>query len=176
MTPWASQCKRVLLIASLTLLLPACANPVTRASGAHDSNLRITSLVHSWFALLEGKTGEARDLADLVAQPSFAISSADGSTRNLAELRSWASSLRSTHLQLEFRIGPIRVDSVGDGLHRARFEFDRRALDETGIPHIARAEQIWLVRGLMGNAPAILRIDERPLLVFPGTGPRIVCS
>ena len=176
MTPRANPCQRVLLIASLTLLLPACANPVTRASGVHDSDLRITSLVHSWFALLEGKRGEPRELADLVAQPSFAFSSADGSTRNLAELRSWASNLRSTHLQLEFRIGPIRLDSVGDGLHRARFEFDRRAQDQTGIPHVARGEQTWLVRGLMGGAPAILRIDERPLPVFPGTGPQIVCS
>ncbi|MBW1884306.1 MAG: hypothetical protein JRJ58_12300 [Deltaproteobacteria bacterium] len=48
-------------------------------------------------------------------------------------------------------------------------------MDDEGLPHIARREHVWLVRNVPGAAPVVLRIDERPLLAFPGTGPQIVC-
>jgi hypothetical protein len=69
----------------------------------------------------------------------------------------------------------IHVVPVAGDVHRARFEFDRRAIDTSGAPHIARREHTWLVRRTKNDPPVILQIDERPLLAFPGTGPQIVC-
>jgi hypothetical protein len=133
-------------------------------------------MVHDWFALLEGQTLQSSTLDDFLAEPSFEFSLAEATVRNPSELRAWLSNLRSTYPKLEYRIDAIRVDSLGEGLYQARFELDRRALDEAGAPHIARREHIWLVRAFPGDAPVVLQIDERPLLPFPGTGPQIICE
>ncbi len=152
------------------------ANPIALASSHPGSERRIESMVHDWFALLEGQTLESSTLDDFLAKPSFEFSLAEGTVRSPSEFRAWLSNLRSTYPQIEYRIDAIRVDSVGEGLYQARFELDRRALDKVGAPHIARREHIWLVRDFPGNAPVILQIDERPLLPFPGTGPKIICE
>jgi len=133
-------------------------------------------MVHDWFVLLEGQTLESSTLDDFLARPDFEFSLAEGTVRSPSEFRAWLSKLRSTYPQIEYRVDAIRVDSVGEGLYQARFEFDRRALDEAGAPHIARRKHIWLVRDFPGEAPVILKIDERPLLPFPGTGPQIICE
>ena len=83
--------------------------------------------------------------------------------------------LDATDPEVEYLVGPIRVDSAGEHLYEARFEFDRIASDEAGIPHIARREQTWLVRDLSDGTAEILRVDEQKLLAYPGTGPQIVC-
>jgi hypothetical protein len=83
--------------------------------------------------------------------------------------------LDATDPEVEYVVGPIRVDSAGADLYEARFEFDRLATDETGIPHIARREQTWLVRDLPDGTAEILQVDEKKLLAYPGTGPQIVC-
>ena len=76
---------------------------------------------------------------------------------------------------VEYRVGPIRIDAAGEDLYEARFEFDRLATDDAGIPHVARREQTWLVRDLSDGTAEILRVDEQKLLAYPGTGPQIVC-
>ena len=83
--------------------------------------------------------------------------------------------LDATDAEVEYQVGPIRIDPAGEGLYEARFEFDRLATDEAGIPHIARREQAWLVRDHSDGTLEKLRVDERKLLAFPGTGPQIVC-
>ena len=155
-----------------TIVIPDSALP---ASTAHAAKQRIASLVHDWFAALEGGTLESQALDGFMAAPPFELSLIGATVRSLSELDAWHSNLRSTHLQLEYRIDSIVVEPVGEDIHRARFEFERRAVDDGAIPHIARSEHSWLVRVVPGEAPVILRIDERPLLAFPGTGPQIVC-
>jgi hypothetical protein len=110
-----------------------------------------------------------------VSPISSAATGAEGERRIESTVRGWLADLREAHPGVEYRIGAVRIDSAGKGLFRARFELDRRALDEVGVPHIARREHTWLVRDFPGQQPLLLRIDERQLLPFPGTGPRIVC-
>jgi hypothetical protein len=76
---------------------------------------------------------------------------------------------------VEYRVGPIRIAPTREGLYEARFELDRLATDEAGIPHIARRAQTWLVRERSDGTAEILSVDEQELLAFPGTGPQIVC-
>jgi hypothetical protein len=170
----------IVMLAFLGSLVPSCTT--TSSARLHPelatsapAEQRIVSLVHEWFAVLEGRTLESRTLGRFMAEPSFELSLVGGDVQSLTELEAWRASLQATHLELEYQIGSIELEPVGDGLHRARFEFDRRAVDDEGIPRIARREHAWLVRNVPGEAPVILRIDERPLLAFPGTGPQIVC-
>ncbi|MBW2361357.1 MAG: hypothetical protein JRG84_10675 [Deltaproteobacteria bacterium] len=169
------------VLAVFGALLPSCAPktaslaPRASASAPRDAEQRIVALVHDWFAVLEGGSHESRGLDGFVAEPSFELSLIGASVRNLGELESWRSNLRSTHPELEYRLDTIRVALVGEDLQRARFEFERRAVDDGGVPHLARREHSWLVRDVPGEAPVIVRIDERPLLAFQGTGPQIIC-
>jgi len=164
----------------LGLVLTSCAanssaslEPNATASAAAER--RIVPLIHEWFTALEGRALESHTLGRFMAQPSFELSLIGGPVRSLAELEAWRANLHSTHLELVYRIGSVDVETAGKDLYLARFEFERRATDEIGIPHIARREHTWLVRNVPGETPGILRIDERPLLAFPGTGPQIVC-
>ena len=91
-------------------------------------------------------------------------------------IRAWLADLRSSDPRVEFRIDELRITPLEPGLYRARFELDRRAFDPDGTPHVARWEHTWLVRSGSRDAPAILRIQQRPALSFPGTGPQIVCD
>lgn len=170
------------VLALLGSMLPSCAmnssaslDVAVPVSAPDAAEQRIDSLIHDWFAVLEGGTLESRNLDGFMAEPSFELSLMGTSIRSLAELEAWRSDLLSTRFQLVYRVDSISVESVGEDLHRARFEFERRAVDSGGTPHIARSEHTWLVRGVPGRAPVIVRIDERPLLAFPGTGPQIVC-
>ena len=150
-------------------------DPIARAAGESGSEPRIVSAVQDWFALLESQPPAAFSPSDLLPEASFELTLADGKVRSRSGLRAWLFDLRTGHRQVEYRIGAIRVDSAGEGLYEAHFEFDRQAVDEAGAPHIARREHAWLVQAIPRDAPRILRIDERPLLPFPGTGPQIVC-
>jgi hypothetical protein len=100
----------------------------------------------------------------------------DPERRITALVRAWLSDRRAEHPRVEYRfIGDIRIDPAGEGLYRARFEFDRLAEDDAGTPHIARREHTWIVRDVPDATPVILRIDEQSKLAFPGTGPQIIC-
>jgi len=168
------------LLALIASLLPGCvvsshASLVPGVVASAAAEQRINSLIHEWFAGLEGGILESRTLDRLMAEPSFELSLIGADVQNPAELEAWRANLHATHLDLVYQIGSVEVEPVGEDLHRARFEFERRAVDHGGIPHIARREHVWLVRIVSGESAVILRIDERLLLAFPGTGPQIVC-
>jgi hypothetical protein len=136
---------------------------------------QIPSLVHDWFGLLETRAPEPSDLERFLAEPPFELTGADGRVLGIPELRERSSELHSTYVQIEHRIDEIRVEPAGDDLYRARFEVERYAVDAEGTPHLARKQASWLVRADAHAPPVILRIDERPILAFPGTGPQVVC-
>jgi hypothetical protein len=136
---------------------------------------RVTSLVRDWFSLLESRSSASRALEALLDPSSFELSLVDGSVRNRGELRDWLGDFRTAHPEVVHQIEAPRISPVGAGLYELRFELDRRAIDDAGFEHLARRDHTWLVRGPPGAAPSIVRIDERALLPFPGTGPRIVC-
>jgi hypothetical protein len=136
---------------------------------------RIQSLVHDWFGLLETRTPEPSGLERFLADPPFGLTGADGRVLGVPELRERFSELHATYVHLEHRIDEIHVEPAGDGLYRARFEVERHAVDAEGTPHLARKQASWLVRADAHAPPVILRIDERPILAFPGTGPKVVC-
>lgn len=106
----------------------------------------------------------------------FACAAASGPQRRVeAVVHDRLAGLAAADPAVEYRVGPIRVDRAGEELYRARFELDRRFLDEAAMPHIARREQTWLVRARSSGAVEIVEIEEQQVLAFPGTGPRVVC-
>jgi hypothetical protein len=150
-------------------------DPAVPASAPHGAEQRIVALVRDWFAALEVEPLESPALDGFLAEPFFELLLIGASVRSLGEFEAWRSHLSATHRQRVYRIDSIHVEPAGENTYRARFEFERRAVDDGGFPHIAHREHTWLVRDVPGEAPVILRIDERPLLAFPGTGPQIVC-
>jgi hypothetical protein len=145
------------------------------ASTADGSAQRIKTLIYSWFVLLEDPTIDSNALAGLLAEPHFELLSADQTLRSPSELRAWVSRLRTTDPHVEYQIDSIHIESVRQDLYRARFEFDRRIVDDAGLAHVARREHTWTVRAISNATPILLEIQERPLLPYPGTGPEIVC-
>ena len=135
----------------------------------------IESLIQSWFAVLEDPTAEAKTLYGLLAEAPFELLFDGKALHDRAALLAWVSSLRATYPQIEYRLDPIRIHSEGPDRYRVRFEFDRHALDDAGLPHAARREHTWIVQNNASETPVILRIEERPLLFFSGTGPQVVC-
>jgi hypothetical protein len=140
-----------------------------------DFKAQIETLIQSWFAVLEDPHAEAEALNGLLAEAPFELVLDGTALHDRSSLLAWVSNLRSTYPQIEFRVDPFRIYAEGRDRYRIRFEFDRRALDDAGLAHVARREHTWIVRGNGGETPVILSIEERPLLFFPGTGPQVVC-
>jgi hypothetical protein len=136
---------------------------------------QIEELVRSWFAVLEDPNAEPETLSGLLAEPPFELLLDGAALRDRGSLAAWVSRLRATYPQIDYRIDPIRIYDDGRDRYRVRFEFDRRALDAAGLSHVARREHTWIVQGNAEETPTILRMEERPLLFYPGTGPEIVC-
>ena len=136
---------------------------------------RIEAMIHRWFALLEDPAVEAKTLSSLLAEAPFELILDGEALRDRGELLAWVSNLRATYSQIEHRLDPIRIQPERSDRYRVHFEFDRHAVDKAGLPHVARREQIWIVRSDANETPVILRMEERPLLFFPGSGPQIVC-
>jgi hypothetical protein len=153
------------LVGSARAELPGVADPVRR----------IESMIRGWYSLLEGQSLESCTLEGLLSESLVEFSLEAGSTPGPEDLSAWVSELRSTHPQVEYRLSEMRTRAVGDGTYRTRFAFDRYALDEAGVPHVARREQTWLVRDRADDTLEVLRIDDQRQLAFPGTGPQIVC-
>jgi hypothetical protein len=141
-----------------------------------DAERSTASLIRDWFDQLASGTSDARAALLRPMDASFELALPGGTTRNPAEIQSWLDELRSPHPRVEFTIDALRVTPVEAGLYEVRFEVDRRADDAQGVSHVARREHTWFVRMLPGFPPAIARIEERPTLSFPGTGPRIICN
>jgi hypothetical protein len=156
---------------------PADANPdsTTPLNSPSGIDARIENLIQSWFAILEDPTAEATTLFDLLAQAPFELLLDGKVIRDQRALLEWSSNFRATYSQIEYRLDSVRIHPEGAGRYRVHFEFDRHALDETGLPHVARREHAWIVQDNAGGTPAIVSIEERPLLFFSGTGPQIIC-
>ena len=163
------------ILALLGSALPVYADPVLHAPARSEAERSIVATVHEWFALLEDRDIGSRDLADFPIEREFEFLSPEGVVRRGETLRSWLSERSSLYPEFEYRVGTVRVEPTAEELYRVRLEFDLRSLDRVGMTHIARAEQTWLVRHGPDGGTSILRIEEHPLLAFPGTGPRIVC-
>jgi hypothetical protein len=158
-----------MLIASSAFADPAARYPPTGADTA------IAPMIRQWFATLESPAPDAR-LAEAFpawAPPIFSLSSPG--YPGAGNFEAWLAELRSPYPQVAFRLEEIRVDGAGEGRVRARFAFERHAVDAAGIPHLARREQIWLIRREPGGGPVVLQIEEQRQLAFPGTGPQVVC-
>jgi hypothetical protein len=173
------------LFATLIALSTGISDGEARASAGSDPAMleaasgnveeRIEAMIHRWFAVLEDPNVEAKTLNDLLAEAPFELILDGEVLRDRGELLAWVSNLRATYSQIEHRLDPIRIQPERRDRYRVRFEFDRHALDEAGLPHVARREHIWIVRSDASATPVILRMEERPLLFFPGSGPQIVC-
>lgn len=150
-------------------------DPAMFEATREDIEERIEAVIHRWFALLEDPSVEAKTLGGLLAEAPFELILDGEALRNRGELLAWVSNLRATYSKIEHRLDPIRIQPEMSDRYRVHFEFDRHALDEAGLPHVARREHIWIVRSDANEAPLILRMEERPLLFFPGSGPQIVC-
>jgi hypothetical protein len=150
-------------------------DPADYAIHSIDSKQRVETLVHDWFASLANPAIDSNQLSLFLSETSFEFRSIDEIVRGRSEFLASISNLRASRPHTEYQLDSIRIESVKPDLYRARFQFNRRALDEAGIPHVARREHIWMVRSESNAAPVILQIEERPLLFFPGTGPQIVC-
>jgi hypothetical protein len=153
----------------------AGSNPAALGTAPMPIEERIEMLVHRWFAALEDPTVESKTLNGLLAESTFEFILDGEVLRDRGALLAWVSNLRATYPQIEYRLDRIRIQAEGRDRYRVHFEFDRHALDEAGLSHVARREHTWIVRSDPNATPVILRMEERPLLFFPGTGPQIVC-
>jgi hypothetical protein len=140
-----------------------------------DLEQRIETLIDRWFAVLEDPTVEAMALTGLLAAPPFELVLDGEVLLDRNALFAWAGNLHATYSQIEHQLAPIRIQPEGRDRYLVRFEFDRHALDQAGLPHVARREHTWIVQSDANAIPVILKMEERPLLFFPGTGPQIVC-
>jgi hypothetical protein len=140
-----------------------------------DSKQRVESLIRDWFASLENPAIDSKQSSSFLSETSFEFRSKDEAVQSRAEYLASISDLRASRPHTEYQLDSIEIESVEPDLYRARFQFNRRFLDEAGIPHVARREHIWMIRSESNAAPVILQIEERPLLFFPGTGPQVVC-
>jgi hypothetical protein len=176
------------LIRSLPAIVALCVGILdaeARASSGLDPTLlevvpgeleeRIETLVHRWFAALGDPSVEANTLNDFLTEAPFELILDGEVLHDRDALLAWVSNLRATYPQIEYRFDSIRIQAEGQDRYRVRFEFDRHALDEAGLPHVARREHTWIVESDVITTPVILRMEERPLLFFPGTGPQVVC-
>jgi hypothetical protein len=150
-------------------------DPTALETARTDIEGRIETLIQRWFAVLEDPSVEAKTLNDLLAEAPFELILNGEALRDRGALLAWVSSLRATYPQIEYQLDSIRIQAEGRDRYRVRFEFDRHALDEAGLPHVARREHIWIVQSDANAILVILRMEERPLLFFPGSGPQIVC-
>jgi hypothetical protein len=145
------------------------------AIASMDPQQRVEGLIRAWFAALADPAIDSNQLGVFLADASFEYRSADEDPRGRDAFLASISTLRTRHANTEYQLGSTQIEPVEPDLYRARFEFSTRALDEAGIAHVARREHIWTVRSGSNQTPKILRIEDQPLLVYPGTGSQIVC-
>jgi len=105
---------------------------------------------------------------ELAFEPEKADESAEGMKR-------WIRELRSGLPQVRFSVSKFHVDEAPAGALHAHFEVDREGLDDDGNRHVMRREQSWRIRQPAEGPLLVLAIEETPALVFPGSGPQIVC-
>jgi hypothetical protein len=163
----------LIVLGSLTAWTPLAAR--AEAPAAQDPIHRVESRVRAWYSVLGEQRVESCALEQVLGRSQLEFSLSEDGTPKPAGLAAWVSELRSSHPQVEYQLTNVRTQAVGDDTYRLRLSVDRRALDAAGVPHVARREQTWLIRDRSGAPPLVLRIDDERRLVFPGTGPQIVC-
>lgn len=136
----------------------------------------IESLIRDWFTLLESSPADPRLLRTIASDPSFELQRAGTIARAPEEIEAWIAELHSSHSQVGFAIDSIRIVPEETGLRRAHFEVERKAQGADGAVYVARWHYCWWVRALPDGELRVVRIEQRPALPFPGTGPRIVCD
>jgi hypothetical protein len=155
---------------------PPSAQAASPAREPADAERAGAALIRNWFGQLASGTSDARAALLRPMEPSFELVLQGGTTRNPDEIAAWLDELRSPLARVEFTVEALRVTPAEAGLYELRFEVDRRGDDAQGVSHVARSEHTWFVRMPPGSPPAIARIEARPTLSFPGTGPRIICN
>ena len=140
-----------------------------------DPQQRVEALIRDWFAALADPAIDSNQLGIFLVEASFEYLSTDETRRGRNAFLASTSAHRALHANTEYRLNLIQIESAEPDLYRARFELSTSSLDEVGIAHVARREHTWMVQSRANQTPKILRIEDQPLLVYPGTGPQIVC-
>jgi hypothetical protein len=140
-----------------------------------DSEQRVEALIRDWFASLANPAVDLNQSSLFLSETPFEFRSIDGAVHSRNEFLASISNLHTSRVHTEYELDLIKIESVEPDLYRARFQFSRHSLDEAGIPHVARREHIWMVRVESNAAPVVLQVEELPVLIFPGTGPQVIC-
>ena len=167
--------KTILLLFALAVAI-ASSPAAGGEPDATTADQAFESLIREWFTLLETAPADPRLLRTIASDPSFELQRAGTIARTPEELEDWIAELRSSHAQVGFAIDSIRIVPEASGLRRAHFEVERKAQGADGAVYVARWHHCWWVRALPGGELQVVRIEQRPALPFPGTGPRIVCD
>ena len=160
-----------LILCSLLALLLACVSSAPLESRSSQLEWK----VEQWFAQLAALPPELGTEDRLLDGTSLAFDLAEGGDPAPGGLRAWLLALRSPHRHVEFQLHEMSLLEVDPQTRRLRFELERRAVGEDGLPHVARSLQTWLIHERTGSADVVFRVESVPLLAFPGTGPQIVC-
>jgi hypothetical protein len=162
-----------LILGFLGVLLLACAS----SGPPVPPSAQLEWKIEQWFAQLAMSPPDLGREDRLFEGSSLELEFelAEGGDPGPGDLRAWLLDLRSPHHHVEFQLHDSSVSKVGDRLHRIRFEVERRAVGEDGMPHVARSLQTWLIHEGIGSSDTVVRVESVPLLAFPGTGPQIVC-
>jgi hypothetical protein len=165
---------RPLLLALSATLALACAGPppVTHTPSASDT---VEQQLRDWYAALSEQPVASHDPRSLLAARGFDVELSRGDFPDEAALGVWVRELRTDHARVAYHITAIRVEEPPDGPRRALVELDREAVDDAGLRHLARREHTWWIDAHAGEQLTVLGVREQRLIVFPGTGPQIVC-
>ena len=153
----------------------SCATDPGQATAA-SPDLRITHSLEQWFTSLARRSLATQPAAE--ASLDFALLP----TSRIApdEWSRWLADMRPSHPQAQYRIAELRISpaeppSPKSDEYETRFALERDTVDDAGVAHIARWQQHWRIRLPAAGPPIVLSIHEEPRLIFPGTGPQIVC-
>ena len=159
-------------------------------SDSTSPNAQITEALEQWWTALArrplaeqpGGQGHPVDAATL----DFALTSA--SPLSPADLPSWLAAMRPNHPAIEYRLAAVSIapsasrskttptsTPTGSTDYDTRFALERRSFDDTGLSHVARWQENWRIRLQPDAPPIVVSIEEEARLVFPGTGPQIIC-
>lgn len=159
------------------LVLAACSS--TSGATPQPADTRIEAALEGWFTAL-ARSGAApfSDAAspvhfartvdlDFVLRPDSALTP--------ASFDDWLASLRTIHPRVSYRIAAITIEPMEQRALRVRFVLERDAIDVDALRHVARSEQTWRIELKPSGPLEVSAVSEVPKLVFPGTGPQIVC-
>jgi hypothetical protein len=165
----------LLALAGGTLACGGSVGPRGREAAARPSQDHVESTLRNWYESLAEASTQRDAVTPLLRTHDLAFRPESGDERSEAAIESWIMELRSDLPQVAFALSKTHIDEGPDGSYRAHFELDRRGFDREGNEHVMRREQSWRFRQAAGGTLYVLAIEEKPLLVFPGSGPQIVC-